>query len=119
MTTIRHFKLNNNAGFVAKMEILWTGDDGTGNLGHGTYKPSGYHDICIHGERSIDLAETPIPNGATVQLKVDVVLGKDKVATKVVDKKTVDDTYTYDKSVGDVAEYVIKGTTLHSTLTKV
>lgn len=105
--TIRHFKLSNKGGFVAHMQIIWSSNDGKGDRDQGLYEPSGYHDICANAEREIDLKDTGIPNGATVQLKVDVVGGKDKKAEEL---------FEYNDSCGDVAEYKISGTTLISTL---
>jgi hypothetical protein len=104
---IRHFKLANKGAFVARMQIIWTFNDGKGTVGQGTYDPIGYHDICAGGEREIDLKDTGIPNGSTVQLRVDVVLGKDKKTEEL---------FEYDSSCESVAEYKISGTTLSSKL---
>jgi hypothetical protein len=67
-----------------------------------------YHDVCAGAEREIDLNDTRISNGSTVQLKVDVVAGKDK---------TADELFEYNKSCGEIAEYKISGTTLIDKLT--
>ena len=109
MKKIRYFKLTNKGWFVAQMQVIWTGNDGKGNVSHGTYEPSGYHDICIHAERTIDLADksTKIPDGAQVQLKVEVIAGKDKTATEK---------FIFSKDAGDTACYKISGTTLSNTL---
>ncbi|MFA5658169.1 MAG: hypothetical protein WC900_02675 [Oscillospiraceae bacterium] len=108
MDKIRYLKLKNAGAFVVHMVIIWDGDDGNGNESHGTYEPSGYHDICAAAERTIDLNDnTKIPNGATVKLKADVVWGKDKTASEE---------YIYDNSCGGIAEYKISGTTLNNKL---
>jgi hypothetical protein len=107
MADIRYFKLHNAGAFVARMQVKWTGNDGQGNESHGTYEPSGYHDVCAAAERTIDLNDTNIPDGACVTLKVVVVLGKDN---------TADETYTYKRDCGDTAYYKISGTTLNNHL---
>lgn len=121
MDMIRYFKLKNNGAFVARMQIIWTGDDGKGNESHGVYEPGGYHDICAAAERTIDLCDqTKIPDGSVVQLKVVVVAGKDKKAQKTIkenDKeKKVDETFLFSKDSGSTACYKIGGTTLFNEL---
>lgn len=106
MSNIRYYKLQNKGAFVARMKVIWNHTDG-GNDSHGTYEPSGYHDICAAAERTIDLKSAEIPNGAKVQLKVDVVLGKDKTASEK---------YIYSEDAGDMASYKITGTTLINSL---
>jgi hypothetical protein len=105
---VRHIKLSNKGGFVARMQIIWSYDNGADNKDRGVYEPSGYHDVCAGAEREIDLKDTGIPNGSTVQLKVDVVAGKDK---------TADELFEYNESCGEIAEYKISGTTLIDKLT--
>jgi hypothetical protein len=104
---VRHIKLSNKGAFVARMQIIWNFNDGKGTVGQGTYDPLGYHDVCVAAEREIDLKDTGIPNGSIVQLKVDVVFGKDKKA---------DELFEYDNSCEETAEYKISGTTLSNTL---
>lgn len=36
------------------MEIIWNLGDNMENESSGTYKPAGYHDVCIGAERTID-----------------------------------------------------------------
>ena len=108
MDKIRYIKLKNDGCFVAQMQIIWTGDDGNGNESHGIYEPDGYHDVCAAAERTIDISKnTQIPNGAIVQFKAKVIWGKDNTAPQK---------YEYDCLCGGIAEYKIKGTTLHNSL---
>ena len=108
MDTIKFFKLQNNGGFVVRMQVLWSATDAKGDKYSGKYEPSDYHDICASGERTIDLSEnTNIPDGAEVQLKASVQLGKDKTASEK---------YIYHKDASQLATYEISGTTLINTL---
>lgn len=103
MSTIRYFKLKNTGAFVARMKVLWWHDDASG-----FYEPEGYHDICAHAERTLDMVEH-IPDGAEVQLKACVVAGKDK---------TADEKFTFKADASDTASYHISGTTLINKLVK-
>ena len=107
MANIRYYKLKNKAAFVARMKIKWTHSDSKGDTSTGDYEPSGYHDVCAGAERTIDMNDTNIPDGAEVQLEVKVVLGTDKTASEK---------HSYQKSFGDMATYEITGTTLISKL---
>lgn len=103
VNTIRYFRLHNSGGFVARIQVVWS-HNGKKDI----YKGSGYRDICIHGERTLDLTTTGIPDGATVQLKADVRLGRDNTAFE---------TFTYRKNAGETASYDVSGTTLDNELT--
>lgn len=107
MDKIRHFKLHNSGAFVAHMIIEWTGYDAQGDEKRGRYEPKGYHDICAAAERTIDIKDTDIPNGAIVTLHADVVAEKGK---------TAGESFTYDENCGNIAEYDISGTTLINKL---
>lgn len=108
MNNVRFFKMKNLGGFVARMEIIWNLGDNMGNESSGTYKPTGYQDVCVGAERTIDLNDnTNIPNGAAVRLKAEVVLGIDRVG---------DEMFIYDNSCSGIAEYEVSGTTLINKL---
>lgn len=107
MNSIRYFKLKNEGGFVARMKIIYGGNekekDEHGNIVYftkGTYEPSGYHDICASGERTIDLKDTKIQEGAAVKLHVVVVFGDDKEATEE---------FIYHADCPEMAVYKISG----------
>jgi hypothetical protein len=117
-TTIRYLKLDNEGGFVAQMRVPWelyeNITDG-GNIvrklvSSGTYEQSGYHDICLGGERTIDLNDTGIPDGAEVYLEVVVVAGRNRLAGE---------RFHYGSTASDNASYKITGTTFDSSLRKV
>ena len=97
---IKSFTLHNSGAFVARMQINWV-DPTSGSKG--TYEPSGYHDICAAAERTINIAETGIPNGSLVCLKAVVVLGSDKDANHY---------FVYKSDASATAKYTISGTTL-------
>lgn len=101
---IKSFTLHNSGAFVARMQINWI-DPASGNKG--TYEPSGYHDICVGAERTINIAETDIPDGALVCLKAIVVLGSDKDANHY---------FLYKSDASATASYTISGTTLMNHL---
>lgn len=102
VNAIRYFTLHNKAAVVARMQICW-------ELGtqHGVYEESGYHDVCAAGERTVDLLLSDIPDGATVQLKVNVVAGKDSKANE---------TFIYDSRAAKTVYYELSGTTLKNKL---
>ncbi len=100
MDKVRYIKLKNQGAFVLRMQISWTGV----NRG-GLYEPDGYHDICCAAERTIDLAETDIPEGASVNLIA-------HIAATTSDLWSMDK-FIYDKECGKIATYRIKGTTTH------
>ena len=99
MDKVRFIKLKNNGAFVVRMHISWK----SFNRG-GDYEPDGYHDICCAAERTIDLADTGIPEGAGVTLIVHIVAGEDVWSQ---------DRFVYDSECGKIAVYRIKGTTMH------
>ena len=99
---VRAFTLHNDGSFVARIQLPWTTEDGD----NGMYKQDGYHDICKHAERTVNLSDTNIPLGSSVYLHAYVVLGKGKDADKSFE-------YAAD---GKIAEYTISGTTLINKL---
>lgn len=108
MAKIQHIKaitLKNTGAFVARMQIEWYDPESSDSSG--VYEPSGYHDICVGAERTINLSETDIPDGANVRLKAVVVLGKDKEASEQ---------FRYEKEASQIASYTIKGTILFNSL---
>ena len=107
MKKIRYFKLKNKGLFVTRIVVNYEHDDGKGNSSKGTYECSGYRDICKYAERTLDLTDTSIPNGAVVQLKAEVVWGKDREAGEK---------YIFDKDAGAMATYRTEGTTRKSKL---
>lgn len=107
MQEIRFFKLKNDGAFVVRIEVIWTHVDEDGNEGHGTYRPKGYHDICQYAERTLDLNDTNIPNGATVNIKAEVVYGKDNPG---------EEKFIYKETAAATAKYRIKGTTLSNQM---
>lgn len=100
---IRYFRLKNKDGVVARMQIIWT----LGNTTKG-YEESGYHDICALGERTIDMVLSDVPDGATVQLKAKVMLGKNKTASEK---------FIYSSNAAKTAYYELSGTSQHDKLT--
>ncbi|MDR1100843.1 MAG: hypothetical protein LBL34_00545 [Clostridiales bacterium] len=113
---VRYIKLRcGDCGFVAHMQIKWevykTIKSG-GNVMRvleksGTWEASGYHDICAYGERTVDLSETDIDEGADVWLKAYVCGGYDRIAKE---------RFTYSKSDSDTAKYKIHGTICYNYL---
>ena len=99
---IRTITLKNSAMVVAHMQIQWELGD---NMG--TYEEGGYHDVLIGQDKSIDLANTHIPENATVNLKVEVVAARDK---------TAHETFVYKKESKACAVYELTGTTLQKEL---
>lgn len=99
MDEVRFIKLKNQGAFVARMQISWK----KSNRG-GTYEPDGYHDICVAAERTIDLVDTDILDGADVTLIVHVVAGGNLWSQ---------DRFTFDRECGKMASYLIKGTTMN------
>lgn len=108
MAKIQHIKaitLKNSGAFVVHMQIEWYDPESSDSSG--VYEPSGYHDICVGAERTINLADTDIPDGSNVRLKADVVLGKDKEASEQ---------FRYCKDATLIPHYTISGTTLFNNL---
>lgn len=97
MDKVRYIKLRNSGAFVARMRIYWDTKESKA-----IYEPGGYHDICCAAERTIDLTDTNIPEGANVTLVVYVVAGGEVWSRG---------SYTYDKACGKIAEYEVHGTT--------
>jgi hypothetical protein len=116
--TVRYFKLDNEGAFVAQMQLPWEKYEEVSDGGNivrklvdsGTYEQSGYHDICAGGERTIDLNDTDIPNGAEVYLKAVVVLGHNRLSGN---------RFNYCTTASNTASYKISGTTLNSSLWQV
>ena len=104
---LRYFTLHNSGAFVARMKIEWTYGESSG-----TYEESGYHDICVGQDRTIDIAsiDGAIPPGAYVRLKVHVVAGKGK---------TANEEFIYSPYSIEQASYEIIGTTLHNNLMRI
>lgn len=103
VTDVRYFTLLNKGGFVVQIQIKWTAPNGDS----GTFEESGYHDICIHGERTLDLTTTKIPDGSKVRLNANVVGGKDNLAPEE---------FTYKTHSAAMANYKISGATLTNKL---
>ena len=99
---VRYIKLKNTSASVAQMRIKYVHDTGSGE-----FKPDSYHDVLVKGERTIDLTETGIPNGAIINLKVIVVGGRDNEAAEKL---------KFDETNADTATYEIYGTTGHNSL---
>lgn len=114
MEEIRYFKVKSSADFVCRIHVNYkvAHRDAQGNVSYPAefteWKGHGYNDICKYGERTLDLKDTGIVDGAMVQLKLDVVMGKDKTSAEQ---------YIYKGTSGKTATYVIKGQTLGSKLT--
>ncbi len=113
MNSIRYFKLKNDGGFVARIKVLYKNmNNEGGNVSYDAewieWEMKGYDDICVCGERTVDLKDvSEIKEGAVVKLKAVVVLGKDKIASEVFD---------FYKDASDMATYRISGTTLKPKL---
>ena len=116
--TIRYFRLANKAGFVAQMKLKWVHytqvEEGNVILKKidksGSYELSGYRDVCLGAERTIDMNDTDIPDGSEVYLEVIVCAGYDRKAGEI---------FIYSSTAGDRASYEISGATLTSKLKKV
>lgn len=106
MADIRYIKLMNGGGFVAQMIVHYDKEE-NGNVVHKKYEESGYHDVTVGFDRTIDLSKTGIPDGSPVSLEVNVVWGKNNQASQ---------THTYRASSTKMACYVITGTTLSNTM---
>ena len=106
MQRIRYFKLKNDGWFVARIAVNYEHDDG-GNASKGTYKPTGYHDICAAGERTLDLTQTTIPSGSIVTLVGEVVWGTDQTATE---------NFIFDMDAGATAVYRMKNSLFNPVL---
>lgn len=113
MEEIRYFKVKSNADFACRIHVNYkvAQHDDKGNISYPAefteWKSHGYNDICKYGERTLDLKDTGLADGSIVQLKMDVVFGKDK---------TSDEQYIYNSASGKTATYIIKGQTLSSKL---
>lgn len=111
MEKVRFFKLHNNGGFVAQIEVQYREKktDGKGNISYSgewkTWQASGYRDICLGAERTVDLYGDigKIPEEAQVRLNAVVVWGKDHPSKEQ---------YIYSREYSKMAEYEIWGTTL-------
>ena len=101
--SVRYFQLHNSAAVAARMQLKWS-------LGarSGTYEEDGYHDVCAASERTIDMKNTGIPDGATVYLHASVPLGDDD---------TADERFIYDSISGETASYKLSGTAFKTNLT--
>lgn len=102
VNTIRYYKLHNAAAVVARIQIEWV-------LGKnsGIAEESGYHDICAAGERTVDMVQSAVPNGATVRLKANVPLGDDD---------TADEEFVFDSRASKTAYYKLTGTAFKTNL---
>lgn len=114
MDIIRYFKLKNRGGFVARIEVQYKArhTDDQGNVSYDTewkkWSASGYHDICVGAERTVDLLlDAKIPDGSQVRLKAVVVLGSSKTAAEQ---------YIYQETGSKMAVYEIGGTTLNNSM---
>lgn len=92
------FKLTNKGGYVARMEIYGIHSNGR------SYKCKIGGDICIHGDRSVDLSNrADFVEGDIVYLKAVVVGGDDREAAE---------RFIYRKGCDKRAEYTVGGTIL-------
>jgi hypothetical protein len=104
----RYIKLKNRGAYAARMKLSWTGTQ-DGNAGSGRYEDPNYHDVLMHGERTIDMKDQAhFPEGASVTFTCFVVAGRDKT-----------DTFTYTAEPGDIITYQSDGTTLFNTLKRI
>ncbi len=116
MDNIRYIKLKNTGGFVARIEVQYKGKhtDAQGNVSYDaewkSWHSDGYRDICASAERTVDLTDSNIPDGAQVRLKAIVKLGSDC---------TSKDQYIYNKTSSKSAVYKVSGTTLINSLERV
>ncbi|MCI1634773.1 hypothetical protein [Bifidobacterium sp.] len=104
----RYIKLKNRGSYVARTKLSWSGTQ-DGNAGTGTYEESGYHDVLVYGERTIDMKDQAhFPDGAAVTFTCFVVAGRDKTAS-----------FTFNEQPGDTITYQCDGTTLFNSLKQV
>ena len=103
MDTIRYFRLKNAGGFTAGIKVSYR--DGKGDWV--TRGPSGYADIRCGEERTQDLRDLGIAEGAHVRLIALVHFGKDNYANEE---------YVFSSGEGKTASYRLSGTTLISKL---
>lgn len=85
MDDIRYIKLHNSGWFVARIHILYKTPqrDAHGNISYpaefSEWKPSGYSDICVLAERTVDMVnDTNFTDGTIVKLKAFIVAGSDR-----------------------------------------
>lgn len=102
MKTIGKIKLQNNGGFVAKLEFeyyneqtnKWIRTGGTGNI------TLGFSNTAVPGDYGV-------PDGSMVRLHVNVVCGSDNVSNEM---------FLFEKDRSFTACYAISGTTFHNHL---
>lgn len=104
MNTVRYLKLHNSGGFVAR---LYVDHRGVNEESWSLWEPSDYADICAGAERTVDLLDTGIEDGAHVRLFAFVAGGVDKTAAEE---------YIFDVCASSTAVYKISGTTLINSL---
>lgn len=103
MHSARYFNLLNNVGCIARMRILWKNGSTSG-----TYEPAGYHDVLLGGERTIDMrAQTGIPEGAKVELYVEIAVCADQRANEE---------FIYDPKCGEMICYQLDGSIISNEL---
>jgi len=100
MADIGFFNLKNNGAFVAKLEFEYY-------AGNKWVRKSGTGDITVGNSKKASPGDYGVPEGSTVRLYVNVVAGKDK---------TSNESFTYKRGNGSVANYTISGTTLSNSL---
>ena len=109
MDDIRYIKLHNSGWFVARIHILYKTPqrDAHGNISYpaefSEWKPSGYSDICVLAERTVDMVnDTNFTDGTIVKLKAFIVAGSDRTAAEQ---------YEFRRDSGKTAKYnVSRGT---------
>jgi hypothetical protein len=102
MDNIGSFELENNGGFVARLDAQFR-----------TNRNEGFAPVILTG--TFPLGETKtgnpgehgVPNGAEVRLVAHVVAGTDRTATQI---------FTYRRGNTKVARYSVSGTTTDATL---
>lgn len=114
MDTLRYINLYNKGGFVARIHLLYKipQKDAHGNISYpaefSQWKPSGYADICVLSERTVDLVnDTNFPDGTIVKLKAFILAGRDRTAAEQ---------YEFRRDSGKTVKYRVSGTSLFAKL---
>lgn len=98
---IGRVSLKNSGGFVAKIQLIYTDEDGQ------SHRSNKSGDITLGRTKALCPDELGVPDGADVTLCAKVVLGTENIAKK---------TFVFKKGDSHTAYYNISGTTLNNDL---
>lgn len=104
MDAVRYYKLRNQGLFVSRLYVNYRPG---GEESWKTWKPAGYADICIGGERTQDLKELGIEDGSHVRLIAYIAAGSEQIAMEE---------YIFYSNAGRTASYMVSGDVVYSSL---